>query len=199
MRNSLIILGCLLAGILGGISGLTPSVLLHPNAAVYVLDVLLLLVGIEVGANPRVWEVLKDQNARILLVPLSAALGTLLGVALCASVIPGVGIKEALAVGSGFGYYSLASVLIAEIGGKSLGVVALLANMGRELATLVTAPLLARHFGRLAPIASGGATAMDTTLPIITRTVGAEYAVMAVVSGAVLTLLAPVLITALLH
>lgn len=199
MRNSLIILGCLLAGILGGAYGVVPSVLLHPNVAVYVLYALLLLVGIEVGANPRVWEVLKDQNARILLVPLSAVLGTLLGVAVCSSVIPDLRIKESLAVGSGFGYYSLASVLIAEIGGKSLGVVALLANMARELATLVAAPLLARHFGRLAPIASGGATAMDTTLPIITRSVGAEYAVMAVVSGAVLTLLAPVLITALLR
>jgi len=199
MRNSLIILGCLLAGILGGARGLVPLVLLHPNAATYVLYALLLLVGIGVGANPRVWDVLKNQNARILLVPLSAVLGTFLGVALCASVIPGVGIKESLAVGSGFGYYSLASVLIAEIGGKSLGVVALLANMARELATLVAAPLLVRYFGRLAPIASGGATAMDTTLPVITRSVGTEYAVMAVMSGTVLTLLAPVLITALLR
>jgi len=199
MRNSLIILGCLLAGILGGARGLVPSVLLHPNAAAYVLYALLLLVGIEVGADPRVWDVLKNQNARILLVPLSAVLGTLLGVALCASVIPGVGIRESLAVGSGFGYYSLASVLIAEIGGKSLGVVALLANMARELATLVAAPLLVRYFGRLAPIASGGATAMDTTLSVITRSAGTEYAVMAVMSGVVLTLLAPLLITALLR
>jgi uncharacterized membrane protein YbjE (DUF340 family) len=102
-------------------------------------------------------------------------------------------------VGAGFGYYSLASVLIAHIGGKTLGVIALLANMAREFITLIGTPLLARYFGRLAPIASGGATCMDTTLPVITRFVGTEYAVISVVNGVVLTALAPLLITAILR
>ena len=199
MKNSLIILGCLMAGILGGASGFLPPLLLHPDAAMYVLCALLFLVGIEVGANPRVWEIIRSQNARILLVPLSAILGTLLGVGLFSWATPGVGFKESLAVGSGFGYYSLASVLIGQMGGKTLGVVALLSNMMRELATLLAAPLMARHFGRLAPIVSGGATSMDTTLPIITKSVGPEYALVAVLSGTVLTLLAPLLITVILR
>jgi uncharacterized membrane protein YbjE (DUF340 family) len=113
--------------------------------------------------------------------------------------VPGVGFRESLAVGAGFGYYSLASVLIAHIGGKTLGVIALLANMTREFITLIGTPLLARYFGRLAPIASGGATSMDTTLPVITRSVGTEYAVISVVNGVVLTALAPLLITAILR
>lgn len=199
MKNSVIILGCLMAGILGGALGFLPPVLLHPDTARYVLYALLFLVGIEVGANPRVWEIIGSQNARILLVPLSAVLGTLLGVSIFSPVVPGVGFKESLAVGSGFGYYSLASVLIVQISGKTLGVVALLSNMMRELATLLTAPLLARHFGCLAPIVSGGATSMDTTLPVITKSVGPEYAVVAVVSGTVLTLLAPLFITVILR
>ena len=136
---------------------------------------------------------------KILLVPLSAILGTLLGVSLCSLFVPGIGLRGSLAVGAGFGYYTLASVLITEIGGRTLGVVALLSNMMRELATLLAAPLLARYFGRLAPIVSGGATSMDTTLPIITRSVGKDYAVISVVSGLVLTLLAPILIAALLR
>jgi uncharacterized membrane protein YbjE (DUF340 family) len=78
-------------------------------------------------------------------------------------------------------------------------VIALLSNVMRELATILMAPLLARHFGKLAPIASGGATSMDTTLPIITRCVGAEYAMVSVFSGIVLTVLAPILITAILR
>jgi uncharacterized membrane protein YbjE (DUF340 family) len=40
---------------------------------------------------------------------------------------------------------------------------------------------------------------MDTTLPIITRSVGPEYALVAVLSGTVLTLLAPVFITVILR
>jgi len=198
MKNSLIILACLLAGILVGILALVPKGFLALDPTVYALNVLLFLVGGEIGANTRVWQVARSQNLRILLVPLSAILGTLLGVALFSVVVPGVGLRESLAVGSGFGYYTLASVLIAQLGGKTLGVVALLSNIMREMATLLAAPLMARYFGRLAPIVSGGATSMDTTLPIITRSVGTDYAVISVVNGMVLTLLAPVLITAIL-
>jgi len=198
MKNSLIILACLLAGILVGILALVPKGFLALDPTVYALNALLFLVGAEIGANTRVWQVARSQNLRILLVPLSAILGTLLGVALFSVVVPGVGLRESLAVGSGFGYYTLASVLIAQLGGKTLGVVALLSNIMREMATLLAAPLMSRYFGRLAPIVSGGATSMDTTLPIITRSVGTDYAVISVVNGVVLTLLAPVLITAIL-
>ncbi len=199
MKSSLIILGCLAAGILAGVLAVPPAALLELDPTAYALYALLFLVGAEIGANTGVWQVARRQNARILLVPLSAIVGTLLGVGLCSVFVPGVGFRESLAVGSGFGYYTLASVLIGQLGGTTLGVLALLSNILRELGTLVTAPLLARHFGKLAPIASGGATSMDTTLPIITRSVGTEYAVISVVNGVVLTLLAPVLITALLR
>jgi uncharacterized membrane protein YbjE (DUF340 family) len=199
MKSSLIILGCLTAGILVGVLALPPKTFLDLDPTIYALNVLLFLVGTEIGANTRVWQMARNQNVRILLVPLSAILGTFLGVALFSVFVPGVGFRESLAVGFGFGYYTLASVLIAQIGGKTLGVVALLSNILRELATLLTAPLLARYFGRLAPIVSGGATSMDTTLPIITKSVGTEYAVISVVNGVVLTLLAPVLITAILR
>jgi uncharacterized membrane protein YbjE (DUF340 family) len=78
--------------------------------------------------------------------------------------------------------------------GESLGVIALLSNIIREIFTLVFAPLIARIFGKLAPISSGGATAMDTTLPIITRYSGTEYVAFSVFSGLVLTLLVPLIV-----
>ena len=75
-----------------------------------------------------------------------------------------------------------------------LGVIALLANLSREIITLIFAPLFVRLFGKLAPIASGGATAMDTTLPIVARFSGKEYAIIAFFSGIVLTVLVPILV-----
>jgi len=78
-------------------------------------------------------------------------------------------------------------------------VIALLSNIIREIATLLLAPLLARYLGRLAPVAAGGATAMDTTLPIIVQVSGEEYGVMAIVSGVLLTTAVPVLVTLLLR
>ncbi|HAD01761.1 MAG TPA: hypothetical protein DCE74_06040, partial [Porphyromonadaceae bacterium] len=80
-----------------------------------------------------------------------------------------VSLTDCLAVGSGFGYYSLSSVFITQYKGAEMGTIALTANIIREILTLLAAPLMVRYFGRLAPICAGGATTMDTTLPIITR------------------------------
>ena len=55
-----------------------------------------------------------------------------------------------------------------------------------------------KYFGKLAPIASGGATSMDTTLPVITKFTGTEYAIIAVFSGTVLTIIVPFLVTFIL-
>jgi len=52
-----------------------------------------------------------------------------------------------------------------------------------------------KFFGKLSPIASGGATSMDTTLPVIAKFSGREYAVISVFSGVVLTILVPFIIT----
>jgi uncharacterized membrane protein YbjE (DUF340 family) len=79
-----------------------------------------------------------------------------------------------------------------------LGAVTLLANILRELLTLVLAPMMARYFGSLGPVVAGGATAMDTTLPVIVKFSGREYTLLAVFSGMILTFLVPVLIGLLL-
>ncbi|WP_290394058.1 lysine exporter LysO family protein, partial [uncultured Duncaniella sp.] len=104
-------------------------------------------------------------------------------------------IPEVLAVGSGFGYYSLSSILITDAKGAELGVIALLANICREIITLLGAPLLSRLFGPLAPISSGGATSMDTTLPIITAVSGNKFAVLSVYHGFVVDLSVPLLVS----
>jgi uncharacterized membrane protein YbjE (DUF340 family) len=141
---------------------------------------------------------LRRINWKIALVPFSIIVGTFLGVALFSLLIPTLTLVEALAVGAGFGYYSLSSVMISQTHSEMLGVVALLANLIREMVTLLMSPLLARYAGRLAPIAAAGATALDTALPIITQASGKEYGVVAVFSGIVLTVLVPILIVIIL-
>jgi uncharacterized membrane protein YbjE (DUF340 family) len=198
VKSSVPVLACLVVGTGCGALGLPPKLSLSLDPTLAALYVLLFLIGVEIGGNTEVWQKARDLRARILLVPLAVVIGTLLGVGLLSLPLQGISLRHALAVGAGFGYYSLASVLTAQLAGKSLGVLALLVNLLREMATLVLAPLLVRCFGKLAPIASGGATAMDTTLPVISRSAGAEYALVAVFSGVILTLLVPLLITFLL-
>ena len=100
-----------------------------------------------------------------------------------------------MAVGSGFGYYSLSSILITESKGAELGTIALLSNIIREIITLLFAPLLVRFFGNLAPISAGGATTADTTLPIITRYSGQKYAMLSIYHGFVVDFSVPFLVT----
>ena len=90
---------------------------------------------------------------------------------------------ECMAVGSGFGYYSLSSIFITEYKGAQLGTIALLSNIIREIIALLFAPFFAKYFGKLSPISVGGATTMDTTLPIILRFSGKEYMVVSLFHG----------------
>jgi uncharacterized membrane protein YbjE (DUF340 family) len=195
MKNSLTILIAFAGGILVGFVGIAPARLRHPDASFFTLLLLLFLVGIAVGGNEAAWRYLRRVNVRLALLPLLIIVGTLLGTALTTALLPHISLREGLAVGAGFGYYSLSSIVITELHGQELGVIALLANVLREVLTLLLTPLLVRYFGRLAPVASGGATSMDTTLPVIHRFSGPEYAAMGVFSGVVLTILVPFLVT----
>jgi uncharacterized membrane protein YbjE (DUF340 family) len=199
MKNSLIIVAFFTAGILFGIFIPGLRFLNKTDISRYALCGLLFLIGVGIGGDRRTQRAMRSLDLRIVLVPLAVILGTLVGSFGVALFLPGLKLREVLAVGSGFGYYSLSSVIITQIRGPVLGVIGLMANIAREIMTLLTAPLLARYLGNLAPIAAGGATAMDTTLPVIIRFSGKEYAVVAVFSGIVLTLLVPVLVTLLLR
>lgn len=61
--------------------------------------------------------------------------------------------------------------------------------------TLLGAPLMARWFGPLAPISAGGATTMDTTLPILSQTVGQRYIALSIYHGFVVDFTVPFLVS----
>jgi len=54
---------------------------------------------------------------------------------------------------------------------------------------------MVRWFGRLAPISAGGATTMDTTLPIITRSCGQDYVILSLFHGFCVDFSVPFLVT----
>ena len=195
MKNSLYILLFFAAGVLFGHAGWLPASVTDSDASTYALYLLMLLVGISIGADSRSLLVIKQQGARLLLLPAATIAGTFAGVLPVALLLNSVSIPEGLAVGAGFGYYSLSSIIITQLHSESLGVIALLSNIIREITTLLLAPLMVLWFGRLAPVASAGATSMDTTLPIITTASGKEFAIIALFHGIVLTILVPPLVT----
>lgn len=198
MKNSLIIVGFFIAGLLAALWSLVPSFLKSSELSTYALYLLMFMVGITIGSDKDALNLIKTVRFKILLVPVTVIAGTLAGVLLVSVLITDLTVRECLAIGSGFGYYSLSSIFITKLAGETAGITALLSNIMREVSTLLLAPLLVKYLGKLAPIASGGATAMDTTLPVISKFSGTDYAVIAVFSGTFLTVLVPFLVTFIL-
>ncbi|MEI6556143.1 MAG: lysine exporter LysO family protein [Paludibacter sp.] len=194
MKGSLIILSFFVTGLMLGIFRWIPYSWANADVSFYVLCTLMFSVGFSIGQQPDTVKQFKRLPLRILFLPLTTIVGTLLGVLLIAFFFKHR-VFDLLAVASGFGYYSLSSVLITQCKGAELGTIALLSNIIREILTLLFAPQMVRYFGNLSPIAAGGATTMDTTFPIIIRTAGKEFSIVSIYSGFFLDFMVPLLVT----
>jgi uncharacterized membrane protein YbjE (DUF340 family) len=198
MKDSLLIVMCFLLGLAISFFQWVPHYFITNDVGTYVLYFLMFIVGIGIGGDKEALDSLRKINIKILLVPLTVVVGSLGAAALFAMFVKDISLRESMAVASGFGYYSLSSILINELHSETLGTIALVANVIREVLTLLFAPILVILFGKLAPVASAGATAMDTTLPIIIKVSGNEYGLIAMFSGVVLTIFVPFLVTLIL-
>lgn len=195
MKGSLIIVGFFILGIAAGLSGMVPESIIDGYLTFYALCALLLCVGIGIGSDRNIVTKFKSLDVRMALLPLGTALGTFAGSLVVSFILSGRSPLDCLAVGSGFGYYSLSSIFITEYKGAELGTIALLANIIREMITLLLSPVLAKVFGPLAPISSGGVTSMDTTLPIIMASSGEQYSAVSIFHGFILDFSIPFLVT----
>ena len=194
MKVSLIIVAFFAAGILCGRADVLPQWVSSSTVSMTALCALLLCVGMGIGSNPDMKSEFRSLNPRVALLPLATILGSWAGAAIAFLMLQRT-ITDCLAISSGFAYYSLSSIFLTEYRGIELGTIALVANLVREAITLLGTPLLARIFGPLAPISAGGATTMDTTLPIITHTCGQRFTILAIFHGFIVDFSVPFLVT----
>ena len=194
LKSPLLLLGIVLAGgIYGSTSPWNLGLNLDSLAANLVL-VLVFFVGLQTGAANLDFKLLFGRKSTYLL-PLLTALGSLGGGALLAlsagtwwSISPGKG----AAITGGFGWYSLSSVILsAQLSAPILGTMAFLSNIFRETLSFFFIPLFARLGQSNLAIASGGATTMDVTLPILEKSAGPEGVLPALAHGIILSLLVP--------
>jgi len=199
--GSFVALGFFLCGVVFGWLRVFPEGMAVGEAAVWVLWLLLFLAGMTVGFDLRALGIVREMKGRILLIPLGVVAGTMAGSLLGWMLLTffyDFKLIESLAVGAGFGYYSLATVILTRLGDPMLGSVALLSNMMHEAFALILPPFLVRFTGGLGPVLAGGAAAMDTCLPVIARVSGERGAILAVFSGMCLTVTVPVLLPLLM-
>lgn len=195
LKGSLVIVAFFILGVVCALTGIVSYDISKMDFSFYALGALMTTVGLSVGSDPQTLKNFRALSPRLVLLPVCTIVGTLAGCALLSLFLPHRSLTDCLAVGSGLGYYSLSSIFITEYRGAELGTIALLANIAREILTLLSAPLLVRWFGKLAPIAAGGATTMDTTLPVITRASGQDLVVVSIFHGFVTDFSAPFMVT----
>lgn len=187
---------------LGIISGYTilPQVVITniDKISTFALCFFIFSVGIDIGSNKGIFKDLKKHGFKILLIPLSTIIGTLLGGLIC-SLIFKMRINIGFSIVSGFGWYSLSGIMLSKLAGVEIGAISFLSNVFRELLAVLAIPLIAKKLNKASCISIAGATSMDSTLPLISQSTDEETVLISFISGAVLTILVPILVPLLFN
>ncbi|AUU84755.1 lysine exporter LysO family protein [Leclercia adecarboxylata] len=187
--ESLKLCGVVVLGFLLGLTGF--SFLQHATeASEYTLIFLLFLIGIQLRNNGMTLKQIV-LNRRGMIVAVVVVGSSLIGGVINAFILD-LPLNTALAMASGFGWYSLSGILLTESFGPVIGSAAFFNDLGRELIAIMLIPGLVRR-SRSTALGLCGATSMDFTLPVLQRSGGLEMVPAAIVHGFILSLLVPVM------
>lgn len=194
---SLSIILTVVAGILSGLFIFPETFAEHIGLIIDIgLCLLLFFVGMDIGRNKEIIKQIKSNGYKILLIPFGVALGSIVGSILGGFAL-GLPINESSAIGAGFGWYSLSAIILSKYSAEA-GALAFITNVCREVFALVSIPFIAKYIGKFEAIAPAGATAMDTSLPIISKATDGNTAVVSFITGVVLSTLVPILVPILI-
>lgn len=181
-------------GILGGLFFKNGFILENIDSFISLgLFLLLFFVGMDIGNNNEVFNQLRNMSKKILLLPIITILGSLIGGAI-ASYFISLSLGESIAISSGMGWYSFSAIELSKINAH-LGGVAFLSNVLRELSAILFIPFIAKKIGSYESVATAGATAMDSVLPVINKSNPPDVAIIAFYSGLVITIIVPILVS----
>ena len=193
-KMTLLIVGGVVAGILAGyfVCGMifTNEAAFEAGLSLAItigLCVLLIFVGLDLGIEGQVINNFKNAGLRILALPVAVALGTMAGAVICSVLLP-VSMGESLAIGCGFGWYSLGAGILMDAGYMTAGAISFMHNVMREVFSIILVPIVARYVGYVEAIALPGAPGMDVCLPIGERSTSGTVAVYSFISGLALSL-----------
>ncbi len=156
------------------------------------LSVLLFFIGVEMGIDGSVVSMLKNAGVKILLYPLAVILGTISFAALASLFLP-ITAREAMAVSSGFGWYTLAPVILLKYSAE-VSAISFTHNVMREFIGLLLIPFVAKYIGFIETTGLPGVGTMDVFLPIIEKATSRETVIYSFVVGLMLAVVVPILV-----
>ena len=157
------------------------------------LLIFMFLIGLDLAYSPldRSWL-----NWRIMLVPMGCIVGSLAGAFFTAAIVKDISLKDLIMLSQGYGFYSMTGIVVTELKNAELGSIALMNDLFREIIAILLMYSIGWRYPRSA-ISSAAATAMDVTLPMVKQACGKEFIPHAMVSGFILSVLAPVVVSVL--
>ena len=161
------------------------------------LCVLLFFVGFDMGVDGTVIRNFRQVGLRVLIFPVVIMAGSLIGTGVCAAFLP-ISLREALAVGGGFGWYSFAPGIIMEAGLVTASAISFMHNVMREFISVLIIPFVARKAGYLEAVAVPACSSMDVCLPLIERSTRSDIAVYSFISGVIESAAVPVVVPLIL-
>jgi uncharacterized membrane protein YbjE (DUF340 family) len=154
------------------------------------LVVLYVSVGVSLGSNRGVFKYIKTLGFKVLYLSLAIFAGSVAG-GLLAGLVLGVPLHISIISASGMSYYSLTGAYMTQVFGIEAGTYGFIVNVMREFFTVLLLPLLIK-ISKGSPIAGGAAGNMDTMLVPVTKFVGVELGLVALITGTILTFWVPV-------
>lgn len=180
----------ILQGILVGVFILpSDSALVISKVLTFTLVILYIGVGISLGSNRSVFKYLKMLGWKIIFISIAILLGSLVGGIIGGKILNLPYSISVMSV-SGMSYYSITGAFMTNAYGIEAGTYGFVVNVMREFFTVLTLPLLTK-ISSGSPIAGGAAGNMDVMLAPITKFIGAELGLLALITGTILTFLVP--------
>lgn len=157
------------------------------------LCILLVLIGIDIGTAGTLAVNFRSAGWRVLVFPFVSMAAMVIGSFIASLILP-MGLQDSLCVGSGFAWYSLAPVMLAEYSTR-VSAISFMHNVFREIMGILLVPIVARRVGYIECYGLPGSTSMDVCLPIIERSTSSDVAVYSFINGAIVSASVPFLVS----
>jgi len=152
-------------------------------------------VGISLGTNRKVFRYVRILGFRVIYISIAIFIGSLAG-GLLSGLILRIPLHVSVLASAGMSYYSITGAYMTQVYGIEAGTYGFVVNVMREFFTVLLLPLLIKT-GKGGPIAGGAAGSMDTMLVPVTKFVGKELGLVALITGVILTFAVPVILPVL--
>ena len=157
------------------------------------LCMLLVLVGIDIGTEGTIVTNFKSAGWRVVVFPF-VSIGAMIFGSIIASMFLPFSVQDGVCIGSGLGWYSLASAMLIEYSAE-VSAISFMHNVIREIIGILLIPTCARRLGYIECYCLPGASSMDVCLPIVEKATDSSIAVYSFVNGVVLSAAVPVLVS----